>query len=177
MNRLAAYEEVLTIIADRHGLYVYFDFDIDINILRFRFYLNDCEIYKGCLKLSEIISHNVFELLEKEVEKRIERLNGKPHDKKGGGKMSDLKETVQRINNLKEALERQKRREPGTFERYNYEILDYLRYKFPEESESAIREAAAFISNRTAVVIQDMNAEMSREYMRAFYNIIRKGEK
>ena len=94
--------------------------------------------------------------------------------------MSDLKdtnETIQRINNLKEALERQKRREPGTFERYNYEILDYLRYKFPEESESTIREAAAFISNRTAVVIQDMNAEMSRECMRAFYNIIRKGEK
>ena len=91
--------------------------------------------------------------------------------------MSDLKENVQRINNLKEALERQKRREPGTFERCNYEILDYLRYKFPEESESVIQEAAAFISNRTAVVIQDMNAEMSREYMRAFYDIIRKGEK
>ena len=94
--------------------------------------------------------------------------------------MSDLKyvnETVQRMSCLKEALEQQKRREPGTFERYNYEILDYLRYKFPEESESAIREAAAFISNRTAIIIQDMNTEMSREYMRAFYDIIRKGEK
>ena len=56
--------------------------------------------------------------------------------------MSDLKdenETTQRMIRLKEDLERQKRREPGTFERYNYEILDYLRYKFPEESESAIR--------------------------------------
>ena len=51
-----------------------------------------------------------------------------------------MKETAQRMNRLKEALERQKRREPGTFERYNYEILDYLRYKFPEESESAVRE-------------------------------------
>lgn len=94
--------------------------------------------------------------------------------------MSDLKdanETAQRMNRLKETLERQKRRDPGTFEWYNYEISDYLRYKFPEESESTIREAAAFISNRTAVVIQDMNAEMSREYMRAFYDIIRKGEK
>lgn len=88
--------------------------------------------------------------------------------------MSGLKETVQRINNLKEALERQKRREPGTFERYNYEILDYLRYKFPEESESAIREAAAFISNRTAVVIQDMNAEMSQELEKAYVKILRK---
>ena len=75
--------------------------------------------------------------------------------------MSDLKETVQRINNLKEALERQKRREPGTFKRYNYEILKSLRYKFPEESESAIKEAAAFISNRTAVVIHDINEEMN----------------
>ena len=90
---------------------------------------------------------------------------------------TDMNETTQRINRLKEVLERQKRNKPGTFELYNYEILDYLRYKFPEESESAIREAAAFISNRTAVVIQDMNAEMSREYMRAFYDIIRKGEK
>lgn len=52
-----------------------------------------------------------------------------------------------------------------------------VRYKFPEESESAIQEAAAFISNRTAVVIQDMNAEMSREYMKAFYDTIQKGER
>lgn len=103
MNRLAAYEEVLTIIADRHGLYVYFDFDIDINILRFRFDLNDCEIYKGCLKLSEIISHNVFELLEKEVEKRIERLKDKLYDKKGGGKMTfgDFLDTLAANCNLK----------------------------------------------------------------------------
>ena len=44
--------------------------------------------------------------------------------------MSDLKdanETAQRTNRLKEALERQKRRERGIFERYDYEILDYLR--------------------------------------------------
>ena len=88
--------------------------------------------------------------------------------------MSGLKETAQRMNRLKEALERQKRREPGTFERYNYEILDYLRYKFPEESESAIQEAAAFISNRTAVVIHDMNAEMSREWEKAYVKILRK---
>ena len=89
----------------------------------------------------------------------------------------DANEMTQRINRLKEALERQKRHEPGTFERYNYEILDYLRYKFPEESESSIREAAAFISNRTAVVIQDISEEMSQEYMRAFYDMVQKGEK
>lgn len=93
--------------------------------------------------------------------------------------MSDSKyaiETMQRLNHLKEILEQQKRREPGTLERYNYEILDYLRYKFPEESESAIQEAAVFISNRTAVVFHDINGEMSREYMKAFYDMIRKGE-
>lgn len=87
----------------------------------------------------------------------------------------DANETRQRINRLKEALERQKRLKPVTFKQYNYEILDYLRYKFPEESESAIQEAAAFISNRTVIVIQDMNAEMSREYMKAFYDMIREG--
>lgn len=93
--------------------------------------------------------------------------------------MSDLKdanETAQRTNRLKEALERQKRREPGIFERYNYEILDYLRYKFPEESESAIQEAAAFISNRTAIVIQDINEEMSQAYMKTFCDMIQKRE-
>lgn len=51
-----------------------------------------------------------------------------------------------------------------------------VRYKFPQESESAIQEAAAFISNRTSVVIHDINEEMSREYMKAFYDMIRKGE-
>ena len=91
--------------------------------------------------------------------------------------LKDANETLQRMNRLKEALERQKRREPGAFERYNYEILDYLRYKFSEESESAIQEAAAFISNRTAIVIKDISEEMSREYMKAFYDMIRKGEK
>lgn len=92
--------------------------------------------------------------------------------------MSDLKDmnkTIQRMIRLKEeALERQKRHEPGTFERYNYEILNYLRYKFPEESEGSIQEAAAFISNRTAVVIHDMSDRMSREYMKAFYDMIGK---
>ena len=91
--------------------------------------------------------------------------------------MSDLKdanETAQRMNRIKEALEKQKRREPRTFERYNYEILDYLRYKFPEESESAIREAAAFISNRTAIIVQDLNMEMAREWEKAYVKILRK---
>ena len=87
---------------------------------------------------------------------------------------TDMNETTQRINRLKEVLERQKRNKPGTFELYNYEILKYLRYKFPEESESAIQEAVAFISNRTAVVIHDINEAMSREYMKAFYSMIGK---
>lgn len=91
--------------------------------------------------------------------------------------MSDMKETVKSIERLKEALDRQKRREPGTFEKYNYDILNYLRDKFPEESESTIQEAAAFISYRTAIVCQDMNAEMSREWQKVYYNMVRKGEK
>lgn len=86
----------------------------------------------------------------------------------------DMNETIQRMNRLREALERQKKREPGTFERCNYEILDYLRYKFPEESESAIQEAAAFISNRIAIVCHDINEEISRAYMKAFYDMIGK---
>ena len=88
----------------------------------------------------------------------------------------DMNETMQRMNHSKEVLERQKRNKPGTFERYNYEILKYLRYKFPEESESAIQEAAAFISNRTAIVFHDINEEMSREYMKTFCDMIQKRE-
>lgn len=88
--------------------------------------------------------------------------------------MSDIKETAERIERLKEALDRQKIRKPGTFERYNYEILRYLRDKFPEESDSAIHEAASFISNRTAIVCQDMNIELSRKWEKTFRDSIRK---
>lgn len=75
-------EEALRLIADRHDLRVYFDFNIDTNILGFRFYIDECEILKDSLKLSEINSNRVFELLEKEVEERIETLKSKLNDEK-----------------------------------------------------------------------------------------------
>lgn len=82
-------EEALRLIADRHDLCVYFDFSIDTNILSFRFYIDECEILKGSLKLSEINSNRVFELLEKEVEERIETLKSKLNDEKVDEKMSE----------------------------------------------------------------------------------------
>ena len=88
--------------------------------------------------------------------------------------MSAIKETIEKLDRMKKALENQKRNKPGTYERYHHEILDYLRHKFPEEPESAIQEAAVFIAYRTAVVINDISAEMSREWEKAFYNSLRK---
>lgn len=84
-------EEALTLIADRHDLRVYFDFNIDINVLGFRFYIDECEILKGSLKLSEINSYQVFDLLEKEVVDRIEALKSKLNDEKKDEKMSDCR--------------------------------------------------------------------------------------
>ena len=84
-------EEALTLIADRHDLRVYFDFNIDINVLGFQFYIDECEILKGSLKLSEINSYQVFELLEKDVMDRIEALKSKLNDKKKDERMSECR--------------------------------------------------------------------------------------
>lgn len=74
-------EEAITLIADRNDLCVYFDFNIDTDVLGFRFVIDECEILEDSLKLSEINSCRVFELLEKEVEDRIESLKSKLNDK------------------------------------------------------------------------------------------------
>lgn len=84
-------EEALKLIADRHDLRVCFDFNIDINVLCFRFYIYECEILKGSLKLSEINSCQVFEFLEKELEERIETLKIKLNDKEGDKKMGECR--------------------------------------------------------------------------------------
>ena len=82
-------EEALSLIAERHNLCVYFDFNIDTNVLGFRFYIDECEILKSSLKLSEINSCQVFEFLEKEVEERIEALKSKLNDKTVDEKISE----------------------------------------------------------------------------------------
>lgn len=84
-------EESLILIADRHDLCVYFDFDIDMNVLRFRFCIDECELLEDSLKPSEINSPRVFELLEKEVEERIETLKSKSVDKKWDEKMIECR--------------------------------------------------------------------------------------
>ena len=95
-------DEALRLIAERHDLCVYFDFNIDTNVLGFRFYIDECEILKSSLKLSEINSNRVFELLEKEVEERIETLKSKLNDKKMDEKMSEcLKRDICKNHGLK----------------------------------------------------------------------------
>lgn len=86
--------------------------------------------------------------------------------------MENLKQVNETANELKEKLEREKRRNPGTYERYNHEILGYLRDKFPNEPESGIQEAAAFISYRTSIVVQDLNTELYREWEKTYRRIL-----
>lgn len=69
---------------------------------------------------------------------------------------------------IKEAIERN--RKPGIYERYMNDVFAYLRDKFPGESDSTIYEAATFISNRTAIVANDLlmarDTMWRREYER-----------
>ena len=84
-------EEAIMLIADRYGLCVYFDFNVDVNVLSFSFYIDKCEILKSSLKLSEINTYQVFELLERDIEDRIEALKSKLIDKKVDEKMSEYR--------------------------------------------------------------------------------------
>lgn len=82
-SRSIAYREALILIANRHDLLVYFDFGIDFNVLPFRFVLDECEIMRGSLDLSEKISYHDFELLEKDLEDGIEKIRNRSIGKKG----------------------------------------------------------------------------------------------
>ena len=78
------------------------------------------------------------------------------------------------LEKLKEQLYRMRHREPGIYERYNNDILKYLYDKFPHESFSKLQEAAAFISNRTTVVANDLMAERDRQWSRRIDDVIRR---
>ena len=86
--------------------------------------------------------------------------------------MEHLKKANKNVDALIENLERAKRRNPGTYERYNREILNYLRDKFPEAPETDIQEAAAFISYRTVIVVQDLNTELAGEWEKTYRQIL-----
>ena len=88
----------------------------------------------------------------------------------------DMNETMQRLNHLKETLELLCKFITKVFQNFVVIPLKSTRFASFLLFESAIQEAAAFISNRTAVVIHDINEEISREYMKAFYDMIQKGE-
>lgn len=52
----------------------------------------------------------------------------------------------------------------GTYERHMEDIKEYLRSKFPIESDSAICEAAGYISNRTICMVINLLHERNEEW-------------
>lgn len=75
-SRSAACREALTLIANRHNLFVYFDYDKN-------------EVMKSSLNLSEGISYHSFELIEKDLEERIKRFRSKLNSEKGENEMNE----------------------------------------------------------------------------------------
>ena len=77
--------------------------------------------------------------------------------------MSDLNDKVESVRKLEEAIKKGKelKSRDKEFERFNDDILHYLRAKFPEESDVDIQEAAAFISYRTAYIILEEKIKMN----------------
>lgn len=84
--------------------------------------------------------------------------------------MENLYETQQKVRKLEEAIKKKEelKNSDKEFDRFNDDVLHYLRAKFPEESDAAIQEAVGFISYRTAKIILEMNNEMNDEMVK-FY--------
>lgn len=89
--------------------------------------------------------------------------------------MENIYETQQKIRRL-EAIKKKEelKNSDKEFDRFNDDVIHYLRAKFPEESDAAIQEAVAFISYRTAKIILEMNNEMNGEMVKFYGDMIHK---
>ena len=85
--------------------------------------------------------------------------------------MNDLNDKVENIRKLEEAIKKGKelKSRDKEFEQFNDDILHYLRAKFPDESDTVIQEAAAFISYRTASIILEIQTDMNNTIVK-FYD-------
>lgn len=54
----------------------------------------------------------------------------------------------------------------GRYDTFYHEALEYFKAKFPDEPEILLMEAAAFISNRMMMVVDDAVAENIKYTMR-----------
>lgn len=90
--------------------------------------------------------------------------------------MENLYETQQKVRKLEEAIKKKEelKNSDKEFDRFDDDVLHYLRAKFPEESDAAIQEAVAFISYRTAKIILEMNNEMNDEMVKFYGDMTRK---
>ena len=90
--------------------------------------------------------------------------------------MSDLNDRTESIRKLEEAIKKGKelKSRDKEFEQFNDDILHYLRAKFPDESDSVIQEAAAFISYRTAAIILEEKTKMNDTIVKFYGDTTRK---
>ena len=90
--------------------------------------------------------------------------------------MENLYETQQKVRKLEDAIKKKEELKNSNkeFDRFNGDVLHYLRAKFPEESDAAIQEAVAFISYQTAKIILEMNNEMNDEMVKFYGDMTRK---
>ena len=90
--------------------------------------------------------------------------------------MSDLNDRAESIRKLEEAIKKEGELKSSDkeFDRFNEDVLHYLRAKFPEESDVAIQEAAAFISYRTATIIFEENTKMNDTLVKFYGDTTRK---
>lgn len=82
--------------------------------------------------------------------------------------------TVKRLTELKAELERRHNLTP--LQKYTDDVTNYLAYKFPDEPQSNIMEAASYIGNRVGIMLQDTMREYETEcrkhYQRYYEELI-----
>ena len=82
--------------------------------------------------------------------------------------MSRIDDTMKQIEQIKRAIETC--REPGNYERFMKDVIDYLVNKFPDNvPQSDILDVANFITYRSSIMVNDFMNDYNRE-MNKFYN-------
>lgn len=96
--------------------------------------------------------------------------------------LEKMERTVTRLIELKAELER--RHNPTPLQKYTDDITNYLAYKFPDESQVNIMEAASYIGNRVGIMVQDAMREYETEcrkhyqrYYDELFKVMKKGDK
>lgn len=96
--------------------------------------------------------------------------------------LEKMEHTTKCLTELKAELER--RHNPTPLQKYTDDVANYLAYKFPDEPQSNIMEAASYIGNRVGIMLQDAMREYEtecRKHYQRYYDellkVMKKGDK